>query len=161
MGNANAKYILKTHHTTCLPPSHPSPHCRRRRAQGLTQRDVFCRGAPRILREPVRSVHARVFHVTAGLPCASEHSYLRRCSQRSSAVGESLMHTDPAEIVTDMVCHQLPQDRSLPPVVFHYIPWFGSAASYGNDPVNFFFKCQAKVSVLLSLCQMGNILTPR
>jgi hypothetical protein len=40
----------------------------------------------------------------------------------------------------------LPKDPSLPPVVFHYIPWFGSAATYGMDPYKFLFDCREKVS---------------
>lgn len=42
----------------------------------------------------------------------------------------------------------LPRDKSSPPEVFHYIPWFGSAAYYGEDPYKFFFECREKVSVV-------------
>ncbi|KAG2365577.1 cytochrome P450 [Suillus spraguei] len=34
----------------------------------------------------------------------------------------------------------VPRDPSLPPEVFHWIPFIGSSISYGNDPLNFFFK---------------------
>lgn len=40
---------------------------------------------------------------------------------------------------------QMPRDRTVPPVVFHLIPWFGSAAAYGGDPVEFFKSCREKV----------------
>lgn len=30
-------------------------------------------------------------------------------------------------------------------MVFYYIPWFGSAAYYGQDPYKFFFECRDKV----------------
>ena len=40
---------------------------------------------------------------------------------------------------------QLPKDKSLPPVVWHWFPWFGSAAAYGEDPIKFFFDCKEKV----------------
>ena len=40
---------------------------------------------------------------------------------------------------------QLPRDPTLPPMVFYYIPWFGSAAYYGQDPYKFFFECRDKV----------------
>lgn len=40
----------------------------------------------------------------------------------------------------------LPRDPTLPPMVFYYIPWFGSAAYYGQDPYKFFFECRDKVS---------------
>ena len=43
----------------------------------------------------------------------------------------------------------LPRDPTLPPVVFHYIPWFGSAAYYGEDPYKFYFECREKVSSLV------------
>ena len=43
---------------------------------------------------------------------------------------------------------QLPKDRSLPPVVWHWIPWFGSAAAYGEDPMKFFFDCKEKVYII-------------
>ena len=35
----------------------------------------------------------------------------------------------------------------MPPVVFHYIPWFGSAAGYGQDPYKFLFECREKVGI--------------
>jgi hypothetical protein len=34
--------------------------------------------------------------------------------------------------------------------VFHYIPWFGSAAYYGEDPYKFFFECREKVCAMSS-----------
>lgn len=43
----------------------------------------------------------------------------------------------------------LPKDPTLPPVVFHLIPWFGSAAGYGQDPYKFMFECREKVSLAL------------
>lgn len=39
----------------------------------------------------------------------------------------------------------IPQDKTLPPVVFHWIPIFGSAAEYGMDPLGFYEKCRVKV----------------
>jgi sterol 14-demethylase len=36
-------------------------------------------------------------------------------------------------------------------MVFYYIPWFGSAAYYGQDPYKFFFECRDKV------CQASGI----
>ncbi len=37
------------------------------------------------------------------------------------------------------------KDRSLPPVVFHWIPFLGSALSYGTDPIQFLLRCREKV----------------
>lgn len=39
----------------------------------------------------------------------------------------------------------LPRKPNEPPVVFHWLPIVGSAVGYGNDPLNFFFKCREKV----------------
>lgn len=32
-----------------------------------------------------------------------------------------------------------------PPVVFHWLPFIGSAISYGQEPIRFLNDCQAKV----------------
>ena len=37
------------------------------------------------------------------------------------------------------------KNRKEPPVVFHWVPFFGSAIAYGMNPFEFFFKCQRKV----------------
>ena len=42
-------------------------------------------------------------------------------------------------------------DRTKHPLVFHWIPFLGSTISYGINPYNFFFSCQEKVSLFLSL----------
>ncbi|WWC70417.1 uncharacterized protein I206_104368 [Kwoniella pini CBS 10737] len=53
----------------------------------------------------------------------------------------------------------LPRNKSLPPVVFHYIPWFGSAAYYGEDPYKFFFECRDKYGDVFSFILMGRKIT--
>ncbi|WVR07250.1 hypothetical protein IAU60_004291 [Kwoniella sp. DSM 27419] len=67
----------------------------------------------------------------------------------------------PAIVIGLNVLQQLclPRDKSLPPVVFHYIPWFGSAAYYGEDPYKFFFECREKYGDLFSFVLMGRRLT--
>jgi sterol 14-demethylase len=40
----------------------------------------------------------------------------------------------------------IPRSKNSPPLVFHWIPWFGSAAYYGEDPYRFFFENREKVS---------------
>jgi sterol 14-demethylase len=42
----------------------------------------------------------------------------------------------------------MPRNPSLPPLVFHWIPIFGSAARYGNDPLKFLLECREKVCFL-------------
>ena len=39
----------------------------------------------------------------------------------------------------------LPRDKSIPPEVFHVVPYLGSAVEYGMDPYWFFFSCREKV----------------
>lgn len=46
------------------------------------------------------------------------------------------------------------------------MPWFGSAAAYGEDPIKFFFDCKEKVCIrycstkcLLISMQYGNVFT--
>ncbi|KAK8864202.1 hypothetical protein IAR55_001448 [Kwoniella newhampshirensis] len=53
----------------------------------------------------------------------------------------------------------LPRNKNLPPVVFHYIPWFGSAAYYGEDPYKFFFECREKYGDLFTFILMGRRVT--
>lgn len=38
------------------------------------------------------------------------------------------------------------RNKTEPPMVFHWVPFFGSTISYGMDPYKFFFACQEKVS---------------
>ena len=63
-----------------------------------------------------------------------------------------------------------PGDPSHPPMVFHWLPFLGSAIEYGNDPIAFFRKCQEKVrhahrplnSLLIEIglvWQYGNVFT--
>lgn len=54
------------------------------------------------------------------------------------------------------------KDPNQPPVVFHWLPLVGSTVSYGQDPYQFFFDCQNKVSLrshqlcgYTDFCSMG------
>ncbi|KAG8893670.1 Lanosterol 14-alpha-demethylase, partial [Tulasnella sp. 403] len=53
----------------------------------------------------------------------------------------------------------LPVDPTLPPVAFHWIPYFGSAAQYGHDPINFFFKCREKYGDVFTFILFGRRMT--
>lgn len=47
-------------------------------------------------------------------------------------------------------CRQLFfRSKTEPPAVFHWVPYIGSAVSYGMDPVAFFEKYRAKVCLPL------------
>ncbi|OAX42180.1 cytochrome P450 [Rhizopogon vinicolor AM-OR11-026] len=53
----------------------------------------------------------------------------------------------------------IPRDPSLPPEVFHWIPIVGSAISYGNDPLNFFFTCREKYGDVFTFTLLGRQVT--
>jgi sterol 14-demethylase len=40
---------------------------------------------------------------------------------------------------------KVPQDKTKPPMVFHFFPWVGSMVIYGMEPYKFFTKYRAKV----------------
>lgn len=64
--------------------------------------------------------------------------------------------------LSDALCRPsqcLPRRKDLPPVVFHYIPWFGSAAYYGEDPYKFLFECRDKYGDLFTFILMGRRIT--
>ncbi|KAJ9110714.1 hypothetical protein QFC22_006692 [Naganishia vaughanmartiniae] len=67
----------------------------------------------------------------------------------------------PVLLVVGNVVRQklLPKDPSLPPVVFHLIPWFGSAATYGMDPYKFLFDCREKYGDLFTFVLLGRKMT--
>ncbi|KAG6900602.1 hypothetical protein C0993_007825 [Termitomyces sp. T159_Od127] len=41
----------------------------------------------------------------------------------------------------------VPRRATDPPVIFHWLPYVGSAIQYGNDPMSFFFSCREKASL--------------
>ncbi|TFK37249.1 lanosterol 14-alpha-demethylase [Crucibulum laeve] len=53
----------------------------------------------------------------------------------------------------------LPANRSLPPVVFHWMPVIGSVISYGRDPVNFFLQCREKYGDIFTIILLGRRMT--
>lgn len=67
----------------------------------------------------------------------------------------------PVTIIVLNVLWQLltPKDPNLPPVVFHWIPIFGSAASYGNDPINFLMNCRKKYGDVFTFILFGRRMT--
>jgi hypothetical protein len=48
-------------------------------------------------------------------------------------------------IVLNVLSQLLIRNPNEPPVVFHWVPFFGSTISYGIDPYKFFFSCREKV----------------
>ncbi|KAF4994105.1 hypothetical protein FGRMN_6020 [Fusarium graminum] len=47
-------------------------------------------------------------------------------------------------IVVNVLYQQLPRKPAEPPLVFHWLPFFGNAIAYGLDPCGFFEKCREK-----------------
>ena len=57
-----------------------------------------------------------------------------------------------ALILLILAFHRLSQylfaRKDEPPVVSYWLPFVGSAITYGQDPYAFFFRCREKVSVV-------------
>ncbi|KAL2045341.1 hypothetical protein N7G274_002424 [Stereocaulon virgatum] len=47
-----------------------------------------------------------------------------------------------------------------PPIVFHWVPFIGSAVSYGQDPVKFLRQCQAEYGNVFTFVMFGRKITP-
>lgn len=43
------------------------------------------------------------------------------------------------------IVRQIFPNKKEPPVIFHLVPWLGSAVTYGKDPYKFLFACREKV----------------
>ncbi|KAL1674202.1 cytochrome P450 [Schizophyllum commune] len=54
---------------------------------------------------------------------------------------------------------QLPKDKTRPPVVFHWLPWVGSAIHYGMNPLDFFFQCREKYGNVFTFVLFGRNVT--
>lgn len=53
--------------------------------------------------------------------------------------------------------YSLRTDRA--PLVFHWIPWFGSAVAYGTRPYEFFEECRQKHGDIFAFMLLGRIMT--
>ncbi|CAI5760110.1 unnamed protein product [Candida verbasci] len=53
--------------------------------------------------------------------------------------------------------YSLRNDRA--PLVFYWIPWFGSAVGYGQQPYEFFEQCRQKYGDVFSFMLLGKIMT--
>ncbi|TFK27786.1 lanosterol 14-alpha-demethylase [Coprinopsis marcescibilis] len=53
----------------------------------------------------------------------------------------------------------VPRNASEPPEVFHWLPIVGSAISYGNDPLRFFFECREKYGDVFTFILLGRRVT--
>ncbi|KAG5646950.1 hypothetical protein DXG03_001673 [Asterophora parasitica] len=53
----------------------------------------------------------------------------------------------------------IPRRANEPPVIFHWLPIIGSAISYGNDPLNFFFAAREKYGDVFTFVLLGRKIT--
>ncbi|KAK1752788.1 putative cytochrome p450 51a [Echria macrotheca] len=49
----------------------------------------------------------------------------------------------------------LPQDKSEPPLVFHWFPLIGSTVTYGKDPPRFLMQCREKYGDIFTFVMLG------
>ncbi|KAI0783594.1 cytochrome P450 51 [Abortiporus biennis] len=71
----------------------------------------------------------------------------------------ALVNTPIIAIILNVLYQLLPQDKSKPPMVWHWIPVFGSAAAYGQNPIKFFFDCREKYGNVFSFILLGRRVT--
>jgi sterol 14-demethylase len=64
-----------------------------------------------------------------------------------------------AYIAANIVRQLLFPNKQEPPVVFHWLPWLGSALSYGKDPYKFLFAAQAKHGDVFTFILLGRNVT--
>ena len=57
------------------------------------------------------------------------------------------------------IVRQLFPNKNEPPVVFHWIPWLGSAVTYGKEPYKFLFAAQAKYGDVFTFVLLGRNVT--
>ncbi|KAI0635800.1 cytochrome P450 [Trametes polyzona] len=62
-------------------------------------------------------------------------------------------------IVLNVLWQLLPRDKSQPPLVWHWIPFLGSAPAYGRDPVAFFRECREKYGNVFTFILLGRRVT--
>lgn len=76
-------------------------------------------------------------------------------SGRSAGViiGASVISFVVLTIVLNVLNQLFFRNHKEPPVVFHWVPFFGSTIVYGIDPYDFFFKCQRQVQEKKPLLQ--------
>ncbi|KAG5733202.1 Lanosterol 14-alpha demethylase [Termitomyces sp. T112] len=53
----------------------------------------------------------------------------------------------------------VPRKSTDPPVIFHWLPYVGSAIQYGNDPMSFFFSCREKYGDVFTFVLLGRKVT--
>ncbi|CUS23771.1 LAQU0S11e03928g1_1 [Lachancea quebecensis] len=60
-------------------------------------------------------------------------------------------------VITWQILYSMRRDRV--PLVFYWVPWVGSAVSYGMRPYEFFAECQEKYGDVFSFMLLGRVMT--
>lgn len=64
-----------------------------------------------------------------------------------------------AFLVSNLIRQRFFPNTKEPPVVFHWLPWLGSAISYGRDPFKFLFACQKQYGDSFTFVMLGRKVT--
>ncbi|KAI1323670.1 cytochrome P450 [Xylariaceae sp. FL0255] len=62
-------------------------------------------------------------------------------------------------IFVNLLHQQLPRSKTEPPLVFHWIPFVGSAIPYGTDPCRFYMRCREKYGDVFIFVLFGRKIT--
>ena len=82
-----------------------------------------------------------------GLLAAIAGTLSERFSTGSTSVlvAAALVTLSVLAIILNVLSQLLFRNPNEPPVVFHWVPFFGNTIVYGIDPYAFFFDCRRKV----------------
>nr|AEB00644.1 sterol 14 alpha-demethylase [Ganoderma lucidum]AEB00645.1 sterol 14 alpha-demethylase [Ganoderma lucidum] len=71
----------------------------------------------------------------------------------------ALINVPVLSIVLNVLWQLIPRSKTRPPVVWHWIPFLGSAAGYGRDPISFFRECREKYGDCFTFILLGSRVT--
>ncbi|KAF5327649.1 hypothetical protein D9619_004798 [Psilocybe cf. subviscida] len=89
---------------------------------------------------------------------AFAHPVLKNTNISTAAL---LLFSAPLIIISLNILRQIivPRRATDPPVIFHWLPFVGSAIAYGNDPLGFLFDCQEKYGNVFTFILLGRRVT--
>ncbi|KAF8639410.1 hypothetical protein AX17_001501 [Amanita inopinata Kibby_2008] len=99
--------------------------------------------------------------VNGSLPLPTADSWASMLPESKSRLAFLILLNCPAVAVLIHVLWQFirPRNPNEPPVVFHWLPIIGSAAAYGNQPLDFLFKCREKYGDVFTFILFGRRVT--
>ncbi|KAF5329994.1 hypothetical protein D9611_010426 [Ephemerocybe angulata] len=103
------------------------------------------------------SLNASLPLAGSGYP-AEAHAQISGMSARTVIL---LLINIPVLAILLNVARQLvvPRRKTDPPIVFHWLPFVGSAIAYGNNPLKFFFECREKHGDVFTFVLLGRHVT--